>query len=124
MDIKTKFDINDEVWFVHPNTQRAVQGRIKEINIKIGGKPKYRCVTDGKKSMIRTGEYETQLFVHKYLIDDNVRKEGVSKSGYDIHKTKEELTESLFPEEIKNEFEKRREDMVCNYSGLPSVNSY
>jgi hypothetical protein len=29
-----------------------------------------------------------------------------------------------FPEEIKNEFEKRREDMVCNYSGLPSVNSY
>ena len=95
MDIKTKFDINDEVWFVHPNTQRAVQGRIKEINIKIGGKPKYRYPTDGTRGLIRTGEYETQLFVHVYLIDDNVRREGVSKGVYDIHKTKEELVESL-----------------------------
>jgi len=29
-----------------------------------------------------------------------------------------------FPEDIKKEFEKRREDMICNYSGLPSIKSY
>ena len=95
MEIKTKFNINDEVWFVHPNTQRAVQGRIKEINIQIGGKPKYKHPDNGTRGLIRTGEYETQQFVHRYSIDDNIRKEGVTKGEYDIYETKEQLVESL-----------------------------
>ncbi len=35
------------------------------------------------------------MFVHRYMIDDMVRKEGVSKSDYDLHLTKEALVESL-----------------------------
>ena len=95
MEIKTKFNINDEVWFLHPLSQKAVQGRISSINIEVRGKPKYRHSDDGKRGLIRTGEYEPQMFVHRYTIDDMVRKEGVSKSDYDLHLTKEALIESL-----------------------------
>lgn len=37
MELTTKFNINHEVWFLHPNSQKAVQGRIKEIQLKVGG---------------------------------------------------------------------------------------
>ena len=95
MEIKTKFNVNDEVWFVHPTSQRAVQGRIMGMQIRIDGKPKYRRSDDGKRGLIRTGEYEAQRFVHLYSIDDNVRKEGCTKGEYDIYETKEQLVESL-----------------------------
>ena len=29
-----------------------------------------------------------------------------------------------FPEEIKDELEKQREELYCEYSGLPSVRAY
>ena len=29
-----------------------------------------------------------------------------------------------FPEEIKDELEKQREELYCEYSGLPSVKAY
>ena len=93
MEIKTKFDINDEVWFLHPQSQKAVSGRIKEINIRIGGNPKYR--TGDRRDRIATGEYEKRLYSHSYQIDDQIRREGIGKSEYDLFLTKEELKESL-----------------------------
>lgn len=93
MEITTKFNINDEVWFVHPLSQNAVCGRIKEIHIKVGGKPKYR--RGNKRDLIRTGEYEEQRFVHTYSIDDQIRKEGVTRSEYDLFPTKDGLKDEL-----------------------------
>ena len=95
MEIKTKFNVNDEVWFVHPNTQRAVQGRIMGIQIRVDGKPKYKHKCNGMRGVVRTGEYEAQSFTHLYSIDDNIRKEGCTKGEYDIYETKEQLVESL-----------------------------
>ena len=95
MEIRTKFNINDEVWFVHPNTNRSVQGRIKEIKIRICGKENYKRINNGKLGLICTGEYEPQQSAHIYYIDDNVTNQCISKSAYDIYQTKEELIESL-----------------------------
>lgn len=93
MELTTKFNINDEVWFIHPNTQKAVLGRIQEINLKVGGKPKYR--TGDRRDLIRTGEYTEQKFVNVYHIDDMVRKEGVTKREDEIFTSKEDLVSSI-----------------------------
>ena len=95
MDIKTKFNINDKVWIIHPLSKKAVQGCIKGIYIIIEGKPKHKHSGDGKRGLIRTGEYESQKFVDRYIIDDMITKEGVSKTEYDVYETKEKLIESI-----------------------------
>lgn len=95
MELTTKFNINEEVWFLHPQSQRVVQGKIMGIQIRIGSQPQYRHSTDGKKGLVKTGEYKEQRFVNIYHIDDNIRKEGVSKAEYDIYYTKDQLIEKL-----------------------------
>ena len=37
MDLSTKYNINDEVWFLHPQSQKVVQGRIKDIKLTDSG---------------------------------------------------------------------------------------
>ena len=93
MEIITKYNINEEVWFIHPLSQKAVCGRIKGINIRVEGKPKYRC--GERRDLIKTGEYEEQRFVHTYTIDDQIRKEGVTRSEYDLFANKEDLKDEL-----------------------------
>lgn len=95
MELTTKFNINEQVWFLHPQSQRAVQGTIVGIQIRIGSQPQYIRSNDGKKGLIKTGQYKEQKFVNIYTIDDNIRKEGVSKAEYDIYYTKDQLIEKL-----------------------------
>ena len=95
MEIKTKFNINDEVWFVHPISKRAVQGRVMQIEIHAQGKHKYRRSDNGKLGLVKTGEYESSYFLIQYCIDDNVRKEPCTLPEYQVHETKEQLLERI-----------------------------
>jgi len=96
MEITTKYNINDEVWFVHPLSQKAVCGRVNGINIKVGGKAKYR--TGEHRDLIKTGEYEEQRFTHTYTIDDQIRKEGITKTEHELFINKDELKQRLMSE--------------------------
>ena len=93
--IETTYNINDEVWFIHPVSKKAVSGRIKFINIKVDGRPVYRTSNDGKRSLIRTGEYTTKGMVILYTIDDQVRKEGVTINQNELFTTKEQLKSEM-----------------------------
>lgn len=93
--IETTYNINDEVWFIHPLSKKAVSGRIKSINIQVKSSPIYTTPKDGKRSLIHTGEYKTSSTIILYTVDDQVRKEGVTKNQSELFTTKEELKSQM-----------------------------
>ncbi len=93
MELKTKYNINDEVWFVHPQSQRAVCGKVMGIRLEVRGQPKYKA--GERRNLIMTGEYEARQYYPTYTMDDNIRKEGVTKSETEIFETKELLVNSI-----------------------------
>lgn len=93
MIIETKFNINDDVWFVHPKSQQCISGKVITIEIRIGSRAKQKG--DGKRGLIPTGEYEEQKFIHSYYLSDKVNKESIFKQDYQLFNSKEKLIESL-----------------------------
>lgn len=93
MEIKTKFNINDDVWFIHPVSQLCVEGKIIEIGIKVKSKKRYKHGT--KRDLIFTGEYEEQRFLHNYYLTDKCTDNQICKNETQIFKTKSALIDSL-----------------------------
>lgn len=93
MTLTTKYEINDEVWFLHPLSQKAVIGRVRDIQLNVGSKAEYR--TGDRRNLIKTGEYKQAGIFVVYTLDDHVRKEGCMKSERDLFPTKEALIESI-----------------------------
>lgn len=79
MTIETKFNINDDVWFVHPKSQQCVSGKIVEIDIKIGSRVKMK--RHGSRGLIASGEYEQQKFIHAYYLSDKINQERIFEQG-------------------------------------------
>ena len=94
MTITTKFDINDKVWFIHPKTQLAVQGKVSGIECEIAGKPKYK-VSPNSKLRVPTGDYEKSFHAYRYSIDYKSTKDKLPKYENELFPTKQELINSL-----------------------------
>jgi hypothetical protein len=64
------------------------------------------------------------------LFDDNVSKKMSNKEKEIIYKNIKRTISDMesdgvrFPEEVKEELKKKRDELLCEYSGLPSVKSY
>lgn len=93
MKIETRYDINDEVWFIHPYSKKAISGVIAGIRCEVKSKPEYR--TGDKKDRIKTGEYLPLFHTHYYQIDDRINKNFIGLYEYDLFKSKEDLSQSL-----------------------------
>ena len=94
MTITTKFNINDEVWFIHPKTQRVVQGKVCGIDCMVNSRKKYEA-NPNNKGLIPTGEYETMWSKNRYDIYDKVAKDRYSVYEQSVFPTKQELINSL-----------------------------
>lgn len=66
MNIETKYKINDEVWFIHPNLLKPSFGKIKGIFIEVMGSPVYEF--GERKIMIETGNYKPTLLPATYSL--------------------------------------------------------
>lgn len=93
MGIETKFNINDDAWFVHPTSLKAVSGKVREIKVEITSETIKR--TGNKRDLINTGEYKMRGIFINYLLDDNVRKEGVLRRQSDVFSSKDELKQTM-----------------------------
>lgn len=94
MTITTKFNINDEVWFIHPRTQLAVQGKVCGIECRVNGMAKYET-SPNTKLRRPNGDYEKALDTNKYSIDHKSTKDKLPKYENELFPTKQELINSL-----------------------------
>lgn len=94
MTITTKFDINDDVWFIHPRTQLAFQGKVCGIECRIGGREQYKA-NPNSKGLLPIGEYKMSMYAKMYIIDDKATKDRFSKPENELFPTKQELINSL-----------------------------
>lgn len=92
MTIATKFNINDEVWFIHPKTQIAESGKIGFISIDVQGTEILE--PDNKKGLSETGDYKEKSQEIVYQIYNGSRCEILKKENH-IFSTKQELINSL-----------------------------
>ncbi len=92
MTITTKFNINDEVWFIYPRTQKVICGRVGSMSIKVHSRKLYE--PDDKKGLIATGEYkETSQEVVYQLFNESTGD--VFRKETELFPTKQELINSL-----------------------------
>ena len=85
MNITTKFDINQKVWFVCTETRKVKCERVKGINAVVTSKPVYKSELR-KKELVPTGECE-QDFILPYYHLESTNNEPESM----LYATKEEL---------------------------------
>ena len=93
MDVKTKYDINDNVWYIHPTSEKAVCGKIIDISVKIKSKPIYQPDRFGRRSLIKTGDFEPLIYTPTYILEDSLKFDGVTKSELEVFESKEKLKE-------------------------------
>jgi hypothetical protein len=94
MEIKTEYNINDELWFIHPRSGKPASGKVVTITVEVVG----RQITKAgqKRDLIKTGDYAPKSRFTRYYLDDRGSKnETVCKSQYDLFVSKEKLIESL-----------------------------
>lgn len=92
MTITTKFNINDEVWFIRPSTQKAIKGKIEGVAIKVDSEVKY--IHDDKKGLIRTKDLTPKERSHVYAVyvNSDVR---INEYEHLLFPNKQELIDSL-----------------------------
>lgn len=96
MNIETKFEINDEVWFIN-SAQKAFSSKITEISIRVLSQPIYK--TGERRDLLKTGDYKNKGKQVYYTLDNPsyapTSNKSITKSEHELFKTKEELLKSL-----------------------------
>lgn len=91
MEVETKYNINDKVWFINPQSGMVVSGKIIEIKISIRSREIKKC--GDKRDLIPTGEYKEVLRANFYYI--NLNGIMICKDEDRIFISKEHLINSL-----------------------------
>jgi hypothetical protein len=77
VEIKTKFNINDEVLFLSPDGLKSSSGRITAINISVVGiEKRIPCKNDLGQTvaMAPSGEYEIASTLLSYMINEKLTR--------------------------------------------------
>ena len=85
MNATTKFDINQQVWFICGETRKIKCERIKQVRIIFTSKPVYSTNTR-TKHLDTTGEYNQDAVLVYYDLESTN-----SEPEFMIYATKEEL---------------------------------
>lgn len=89
MNITTKFDINQKVWFVCGETRKIKCERVKGINVVVTSKPVYKSELR-KKELVPTGECKEYFILPYYHLESTN-----NEPEYNLYATKEELLQSI-----------------------------
>lgn len=92
MEIATKYNLNDELWFIHPQIFMPVVAKVKGCTVEFISKPEHK--SDGKRGLIPTGNYLPDSIRETYKLVDKTGKE-YTALGTKLFPVKEELIESL-----------------------------
>ena len=92
MTITTKFNINDEVWFIYQSVQKVGCGKVGDVTIKVQGTQILE--PDNKKGLAPTGNYKEKSKEIIYQIYNESRGEILKKES-ELFLTKEALIDSL-----------------------------
>lgn len=86
MIIQTKYNINDELWFV----QNSKANKAKVIDIKVEISSVEQKTSDGKRGLIGTNEFDPRPRVAVYRMSN-----GSSFSEHNLFITQQELIENI-----------------------------
>lgn len=91
MNITTKFDINQKVWFVCCVTRKIKCEKVKGIKIYLNSIQPISPI-EGKKYLVRTGEYKACQPIINYELESSSAK---NEREFMLYTTKEELLQSI-----------------------------
>lgn len=95
MNIPTRFEINDEVWFLSPEL-RIASAKIIEINIRIKSREIMKPAKNGIKGLVKTGEYEPVNYAHQYTVSYySLGRKTLLFSAHELFRSRERVVEHL-----------------------------